>query len=80
MNARIGATGIDARRLAILWVAAAAAASAAWAVKLGLGTGRPLVLAAVALPLYGAVYLGVCAAGGVPESRALVARARRAAP
>lgn len=56
---RIGATGVPATRIAVLWscalVAGALGAGAAWGLR-----GRPaLVVAAAAIPLFGAAYLGL---------------------
>lgn len=76
LNARIGPTGIDARLTMTLWLAAIAGAAVAWAVKFQLTIGSPIVLAAIVLPVYGLVYLGIAIATGVPEARTFVNRVR----
>jgi len=68
---RIGDVGVDRPYQARLWGAAAAAAVAAWGAKLVLGVEHPLMLGAVALPLYGVTYLGATAAMGIAETTAL---------
>ena len=74
---RIGAVGIPAATLFRLWSAALVAAAAGWGV-----TRLPLrapdaVHGAVALVAFALVYGAVTLAFGVPEARAIAARARR---
>ncbi len=69
LNRRLGPTGPDFRYLCTLWLCAVLAALPAWGAKLALGVERPLVLGAVALSLYGAVYFAATAAFGIAEAR-----------
>ena len=77
LNRRIGQTGLPARFLASLWMAAALAAGVAWGAKLGLTVERPLLVGLCALGLYGAAYLGLTLAFRVQEARWAVERLRR---
>jgi hypothetical protein len=78
MSRRIGETGVPAARMARLWSAAVLAAVAAWGVKLFAPTATgalaqsvspgwiPLIRGALVLPVYGAVFLLLTFAFGVP--------------
>jgi putative peptidoglycan lipid II flippase len=79
LNERIGRTGLPASYVARLWLAAAAAAAAAWGVKELVGARPAILLAALTIVPYGAVYFGVTAAIGVPEVGAVLGRLRRRA-
>jgi len=79
LNARIGRTGLPASYVARLWLAAAAAAAAAWGVKELVGARPAILLAALTIVPYGAVYFGVTAAIGVPEVGAVMGRLRKSA-
>ena len=79
LNARIGRTGLPASYVARLWLAAAAAAAVAWGVKDLVGARPAILLAALTIVPYGAVYFGVTAAIGVPEVGAVLGRLRRGA-
>jgi putative peptidoglycan lipid II flippase len=79
LNARIGRTGLPASLVARLWLAAAAAAAVAWGVKTLVGPQPAIILAALTIVPYGAVYFGVTAALGVPEVRTVLGRLRRTA-
>lgn len=70
----IGPTGLEPGLGARLWAAAASGALLAWGAKLALGGAHPLLVGAVALPVFGAGYLGVALAMGVSEARALLRR------
>ena len=74
LGRRIGRTGLAASYLARLWLVAAVAAAATLGVQHGLQLTQPIVRAAVAASVFGAVYLLGTAALGVDESRALVSR------
>jgi putative peptidoglycan lipid II flippase len=74
LNRRIGPTGLDRGYLAHLWLMALAAAVAAVAVKFTVHAG-PRLNALAVIPVYGAVYLGLAYATGVPELRRLTAHA-----
>ncbi len=78
LHGRIGAVDLPRALLPRLWSAAAVAAAVAWGIKLLMGVAHPIVLAAFALPAYGASYLAVTAAMGIPESHDLVRRIRGA--
>lgn len=82
LAARVGPLALETAWLSKLWLAAGAAGAC------GVGAARalahaprwlshPVPLAAVALSLTGAVYLGLTLALGVPEARAALARVRR---
>ena len=74
---RIGDVGVDRPYQVRLWSASLAAAGVAWGAKLVLGVTHPLLLGAVALPLYGATYLAVTAGMGIPEASAMAGRVTR---
>jgi putative peptidoglycan lipid II flippase len=56
LNRRIGSTGLALSAAAKLWVAAALAAAAAWGVHMVLPLRGAIVVAAVVLGTYGAIY------------------------
>jgi putative peptidoglycan lipid II flippase len=62
---KIGAAPAAAGYLMRFWGIAVAAAGLAWAIKLGLGTQKPIVLALATLVPYGAVYLSLADPGMV---------------
>lgn len=66
LTRRIGATGVGAGRLAILWGAAAAGAAVGWLLRMETGALHPIIRAALVLGPFGLVYLGVAAMAGVP--------------
>ena len=74
---RVGSAGVPLRLLTQLWLAAGVSAAAAWGVKLALGGGHPLILAAAVLPTYGLAYLGITYALGIGDIRGLMRRALR---
>jgi putative peptidoglycan lipid II flippase len=78
MNAKIGTTGVPLKRIALLWGAAIVAALPALGVKAALGVGRPVVLAAASLPLFGIAYLLLTSGAGVPEAAEFRRRVGRA--
>jgi putative peptidoglycan lipid II flippase len=78
LNRRIGSTGLPATLAARLWVSAGVAAAAGWGVKLAMGQGNAILLAATVLAPYGLVYFGAAAASGVTESAELIDRLRPA--
>src|SRR5262249_47043518 len=74
MNRRIGATGVPRRLVATLWAAAIAGAAAGWGMRLyGPGVSS-FVTRALVLGVFGAVYLLMTLALGVPEARGLLRR------
>ncbi|HMA06300.1 MAG TPA: murein biosynthesis integral membrane protein MurJ, partial [Ramlibacter sp.] len=73
---RIGDVGVDRPYQVKLWSASAGAALLAWGAKLMLGVTHPLVLGFVALPLFGAAYLGATASMGIAEATAMAGRVR----
>ena len=77
MNARIGATGLPAGYVAKLWAAAGLGAAAAWAVKLAAPPAHPILIAALVLAPYGAVFFGAALTLGIPEARDAIRRAGR---
>ncbi len=72
--ARIGAADLEFRHVGRLFMLAVGGAVAAAAAKMLLTGAHPILVAAVALPLYGAIYLGGAYALGVREARALLSR------
>ena len=74
LRRRIGRTDLAPSYLARLWLVAAVAAAATLAMQHLLQVSQPIVRAAVASGVFGAVYLLGTAALGVDESRALVSR------
>jgi putative peptidoglycan lipid II flippase len=68
---RVGAIGLPRALLARLWGAALVGAGVGTAVRIVLPAMHPVVAAAAILGSFGLVYLGVAAASGVPEVRAL---------
>jgi putative peptidoglycan lipid II flippase len=72
---RIGRAHLASGLLAKLWGAAGASAAAALAIERVAAPAHPVLVAAAVLGPYGALYLGGTLALGIPEARALVARA-----
>jgi len=77
LNRRIGRTGVPPALLAKLWSTAALGAAVAYALKLNLPPWHPLVVAALVLGTYGAIYLGVAVVAGLTDVRTLTRRLRR---
>jgi putative peptidoglycan lipid II flippase len=77
LAARIGAAHVGARRLAILWGAAALAAAAASPVHHATQGSHPVAAAGAVLGVFGAVYALATWLAAVPEARALLARFER---
>jgi putative peptidoglycan lipid II flippase len=74
---RIGATEHLGSLFAKLWICAAIAGAVGFGVKLLVGVGHPKITAALVLGFYGATYLVLTMAVGVPEARGSLARLRR---
>ncbi len=74
---RIGDAGVGGRYVGRLWLCAAVSALPALGAKLVLGTGVPVVLGCVALPLYGFAYFTITSLLGVEEAQAMMGRLRR---
>ena len=77
LNRRIGRTGLSSASLVKLWSAAVAGAFAAWAVKLTVGTQRPILAAVLVLIPYGLVYVGMTYGWRVPEAKSFLGRLAR---
>ena len=77
LNARIGRTGLPAPYVAQLWGSAIAAAALGWAIKLALPPLQPVIVAALVLGPYSAVFFAATLALRVPEASAAVARLLR---
>jgi putative peptidoglycan lipid II flippase len=75
LKGRIGKTGLSPTFVARLWIAAGAGAAIAWSVKLATGPGRPLILGAVSLSLYGIAYFGITYLFRVPEAVEVIRKA-----
>jgi putative peptidoglycan lipid II flippase len=78
MNARIGATGLPGRYVLTLWTMGFASGVSAFALERWLGGLHRIVLAAIVLGVFGALYFALTTAGGIPESASLWRRLRRA--
>lgn len=72
-----GHTGVPARDSVRLWGPALVAGAVAWGVKLAVAGQHRWLVGALVLGAFGATYLGVTAALGVHEARALVGRLSR---
>ena len=66
---RIGKTSLAPSFAIQLWSVAVCGAAIAYFIKLGVGTAHPILLAALTLPVYGAIYFAGTALLGVSESR-----------
>lgn len=77
LTARVGAAALPAFFLPKLWTSALAAAAAAWALRLALPAFSPLLRGTLILGVYGAGYLGLTAALGMSQGKALLTRVRR---
>ena len=88
MDNRIGRTRLIPSRMARLWAAAAVGAAIPWAYKLITDRGAPILtahenavpsklMAFTLLSVYGATYVGITAAFGIPEAKNVIDRGRR---
>jgi putative peptidoglycan lipid II flippase len=88
LDRRIGRTRLVSSRMARLWGAALLGALIPWAYKLWTDKGAPILsahdaavqsklMALLLLALYGATYLAMTAAFGIPEARNVIDRGRR---
>lgn len=76
LNSRVGRTGVPARLVVTLWLAAIAAGAAGFGVKTMLADAHRIVIAVFAIGVFGVIYFGATALFGVPESRGVLRRAR----
>jgi putative peptidoglycan lipid II flippase len=74
LNKRIGRTGLPLSYVSKLWLAAAVGAGVGWAIKLGIGSHHPIIMALLVLVPYGLVYFGVTAVLRVPELNSVLGR------
>jgi putative peptidoglycan lipid II flippase len=72
LSERIGEVSLSPRFLITLWTASLAGAALAYGVKMIVGTGHPLVVAIIALGLYGLVYLGATYAFQIAEAQSTI--------
>jgi putative peptidoglycan lipid II flippase len=72
LGERIGETPLAPSFTIRLWSVAVSAAAVAYFIKLGVGTGHPILLACLALPVYGGIYFAGTAWLGVAESRTTI--------
>lgn len=77
LNQRIGASGLAASYVSKLWASALIAAAVAWALKLTVPVMHPIVMGAIVLLPYGAVYLAMTLAMRVPEAATALTRFAR---
>jgi putative peptidoglycan lipid II flippase len=76
LNARIGATGVPAAYVAMLWASGAVAAAAAFGLERVVSLRSPIALAAPVLGAFGLLYFALTYALGIPEARRILARVR----
>lgn len=74
---RIGRFTVGGRTLGVAWAAALSAGAAAFGAHRLLPPGHPVLLGALVLGLFGAIYIVVTALFGADEARALIRRLRR---
>lgn len=74
---RIGKTPLAPTFMIRLWSVAISAGAVSYFIKLGVGVGHPWLLAALALPIYGGLYIAGTAFLGIEEARSTVDRLRR---
>ncbi len=74
---RIGKTALPPSFTIRLWSVAISAAALGYFIKLGIGPRYPILLACVALPVYGAVYFAGTAWLGIAESRTTIGSVTR---
>jgi putative peptidoglycan lipid II flippase len=77
LDRRIGRVPVGGGAAARAWLAALAAAAAAFALHHYAPIRQPVVSGVVVLGVYGALYLGLARALGLPEARQIVARMLR---
>ena len=77
LTRRIGPAGLPGRYLAGVWGAALLGGGAAWLLRAFVPMQHPLIGAIFPLATFGAVYLGVTTAAGLPEARSATARLLR---
>jgi putative peptidoglycan lipid II flippase len=76
---RIGQVGVPLAFLAQVWVAALVAAAVARGIVVAIGHRGPILLAAIVLSVYGALFFGVSTLWKLPEAQSLVGLLRRRA-
>ncbi|HUY26964.1 MAG TPA: murein biosynthesis integral membrane protein MurJ [Candidatus Binataceae bacterium] len=77
LNQRVGWTGLARGYLAKLWAMALCAAAIAIAIKLATAGFGPRPRGLIVLPAFGAIYLGIAWALGMPELDAMLAMLKR---
>jgi putative peptidoglycan lipid II flippase len=77
LNRRIGNTGLPAGLVARLWLSALVATAAAWAVKLAVGSHRPLAGGLAIISTYGVTYIAAAWLLRVEECASAVRRVMR---
>lgn len=74
LRARVGPMGPPLGHVVRLWAIAIVSAAVAWAIKIALPAIHPVPLAAIVLGAFGASYMGVAFAVGVPEAASTLRR------
>jgi putative peptidoglycan lipid II flippase len=74
---RIGKTSLAPSFTIQLWSVAVSGAVVAYLIKLGVGVAHPIFVAALTLPVYGALYFAGTALLGVAESRSTISSVTR---
>ena len=77
LRKRMGTLGAGPRPFAKMFLAALVAAAIAWGIRWAVPPLHPFVLAIPVLAGFGVAYLGIAAALGLQETRAVLARAQR---
>ena len=80
LGAVVGATGIETRRLLVLWAAALASGAVAYGIKMSTAGAPQMVGAAAVLGAFGVSYFALTAALGVETSTATLKRLRQLIP
>jgi len=77
LNRRIGATGLEARFVALLWGCAGIAVAAGWGMRIVTKGRNGFIGGVLILAAFGLVYIASTALAGVPEARGLLDRVKR---
>jgi putative peptidoglycan lipid II flippase len=77
LNRKIGRTGLPLSFVVKLWIAAIVAAAIGWALKLVVGTERPVLSAIAILGPYGLSYFALTSLLGLPEASRMFGRITR---
>jgi putative peptidoglycan lipid II flippase len=79
LRAVVGPTGLEGKRLTMLWIAAVASGGVGYGIKVSLPSVSPLVGAIVIIGAFGVTYFALTAAMGVETAMVTLKRLRRGA-